>query len=53
MKEEESTGERDRRPYERPRVVESGDFERLVLTCLHQFVGQPGCTAQFDFELKS
>lgn len=24
------------RPYEPPRIEESGDFERLVLACTHQ-----------------
>ena len=27
--------EKKRRPYEAPRIDESGRFERLVLTCTH------------------
>ncbi len=31
-----------RRPYEPPRIEESGSFERLVLACGHTPAGQPG-----------
>lgn len=31
-----------RRPYEPPRIEETGTFERLVLACGHTPAGQPG-----------
>ena len=34
-----------RRVYERPRITETGDFEHLVLSCVH-FVG--GCLVGFE-----
>ena len=33
MKREDKTQDAPRKPYEAPRVVESGSFEKLVLAC--------------------
>jgi len=36
------TSEHDKRPYEPPRIEETGSFERLVLACNHQPGGCEG-----------
>ena len=38
---EKQVQERDRRPYERPRVEESAKFETLAVVCNH--AEGPGC----------
>ena len=37
-------GKTPKRSYQAPRIEETGEFERLVLTCTHQPGGDPACT---------
>ena len=39
----DTRNDQPRRPYEPPRIEESGEFERLVLACGHEPGGSGSC----------